>query len=220
MLERSPEFIQAVSTLAEANDFLLGALAQASLKNAILEAENARNSIFSKEQLKEGFTRSSAVYAQQIYKVYCSIWQKERGGYLGKFFFGSLPSREQIVKRKKQLVIRKVIAPLRTIYSRIEGREPDLRHPWLGKLLIKAAFARETTEAVYSHLSRFGLDPETLVEEVYQALDREPGEMSMEKDYQKGLEERKRDSLDARGRSEQRAIPDSKSPAAKSEKLG
>jgi len=175
----SPEFDQKKSSLTEAGRHLLGALARTHLKIAILEAENAKKPIEPKKMawLKERFADADYhAYVKIAYWVYSSAWKREKGDIWG-YFLHSLnrwrARRKRKIGRKKELINQKIIDPLCEIYTEIEGEEPDPSQPWLGKLFIDTALEKEGTEKVASFLSQFGIDPETLVWEVYQYLDRD-----------------------------------------------
>lgn len=138
----------------QAEKHLLGALIRTQLRNAIAKAENERKPIAPeiRDRLKGYFAYlDRRTYIQEAKKLFFSAWKQER----------------------EESIQKEVINPLYQIYTKIEGQEPDPSQPWLGKLLMDTALGKEGTEEVRLHLAQFGLDPKTLVLEVYQYLDRE-----------------------------------------------
>ncbi|MBU3957195.1 hypothetical protein KKI19_02920 [Patescibacteria group bacterium] len=163
----NPEFDQNKISVMEAGRCLLGALARTHLKIAILEAENKRKRIDSRKRkrLKDRFTAADHVlHVREDYETFRRAWERER-----KTLLPPLNAlKKKTTGKKEELINQKIIDPLWEIYTRTKGKRPSLSQ--LGGLLIKTALEREGTEKVSSFLSQFDLDPNELVQEVYDAL--------------------------------------------------
>lgn len=149
----NPEFDQNKISVMEAGRCLLGALIRTQLRNAIAKAEDERDPIDPeiKDRLKGYFAYlDRKTHVLKARRLFLSAWEQE----------------------KEKSLREEIIVPLYQIYTKIEGQEPDPSKPWLGELLMDVALDKEGTEEVRLHLAKFGLDPKTLVWEVYQYLDR------------------------------------------------